>query len=100
MSTDETTVRTLLRELPKMRVALVLLLVVVNMGVSICRRGCAIGRERGSRAPAAWNGRGLLLIHEGVTPEDEELREGRVLCFVPPTRWSRSEWRETLWMWR
>ena len=90
---EPTTMRTILRELPRWRVAFVLLVVFVNVGVVTYWRGCVVGRWRFEAADP------ICLTF--LTPEDRaeviaarEIEAARA-PFVPPWDWSRSEWAET-----
>jgi len=87
--TDDTPslLRMILHELPRKRVALVLLVVLVNLGVVTYLRGRAINRDRMIAALAAWR--------VPVLPEDICV-DGPVL----PWMWTSDEWQETVWPWR
>jgi hypothetical protein len=78
------TLRLILRELPRRRVALVLLVVVVNLGVVTWWRGRSIAEER---AVATF------CMFGGISLEWELPR------FVPPWEWTADECRET-WPWK
>jgi hypothetical protein len=83
--TDEapSTYRSILRELPRRKVALVLLVVVANLGVVAWLRGRAIALER----PIPCG----LVTGPTWQPAPKA-------TFVPPWSWTAQEWRETfLW---
>jgi hypothetical protein len=92
MEVDEpTTTRHILRELPRKKVALVLLVVVVNASLLVWIRGCRIGRKRAEESP--WTG----LV--SFRPKGESFGSAEA-PFVPPWEWTADEWRETVWPWR
>ncbi len=76
------TFRAILRELPRRKLALVLLVVMVNLGAVTYLRCRAVGRER-------WSNRFIV-------PGARE----RSKPFVPPWEWDADEWRQTVWPWR
>jgi hypothetical protein len=101
--TDEVShARLMLRELPKRKLVLVLLIVGVNLGYVTWRRGCDIEVDR------------ISIIHGGrsdpgcCTPQQhaECERRARALLraerrvFIPPWQWSRDEWVKTVWPWK
>ncbi len=86
--------RLILRELPRKRVALVLVVVLVDMCVAYYR-GLTISHQRllaemaASRArTAAMGGRsgGVIFVDMGRP--------------VPPWEWTADEWRESVWPWK
>jgi hypothetical protein len=88
--------RAVVRDLPRVKVALVVLVVLVNMGVVLWRRCCELAVER-RKAP-----RFCVSL---LTPEQREyaFRYWESLdraTFVPPWEWTSSEWRETVWPWK
>lgn len=103
---DATTFRLMFRELPRRKVAVVLLLVLVNLGTVTWWFGhvAAAKRRRDSflamKMRAAY---GHFQSEEEVRAEREEWVRFRASLeslsgFVPPWEWTSREWRETfLW---
>jgi hypothetical protein len=73
---EPTTSRTILRELPRRKVALVLLVVVLNLALVLYRGGHDIAEDRDNHS-----------YHEFSSYPPPP--------WVPPWRWTASEWRET-----
>jgi hypothetical protein len=85
-------VRRILRELPRKRIALVLLVVVVNLDVVTYRRGRAVAELRRDAAQRHYFG-----------PGDAEVKawwEVEARTCVPPWTWTTDEWRNTVWPWK
>jgi hypothetical protein len=91
--------RRILRELPRRRVALVLLVVVVNLGAVAYLRARAIGRARlqafVSRPP--WGTMPTTLYEARWALAQGDFREFPVPA---PWDWTADEWRDTVWPWR
>jgi hypothetical protein len=96
---DETTLRRLLRDLPRRNVALVLLVVVVNLAVVVALRGHAIERARlqalVSRPP-------LETMPTTLYEARWALAQGDFRDFPspPPWEWTSTEWRDMVWPWK
>jgi hypothetical protein len=88
MISEPTTARHILRELPRKRVALVLLVVFINLPFVAYWRGCVIDHERVeaelARARASRIQVGLFTHYKGC---------------IPPWEWTADKWRET-WPWK
>ncbi len=119
--TDDTTeLRRVLRALPRRRVGLVLLVVLVNLALVACLRGRAVAEVRYA-SPATWEsasgeydlewemagGSGGLGSSNSLVRKTAYRRrmiaEGRApwrLSFVPPWEWTAAEWSETVFPWR
>ncbi len=92
----------MLRELPRKRLLLVAVIVLLNLCVVAYLRGRAIGRERFCNSDECWR---LRVARCNVSmaparwkpspPSEEELQEP----FVGPWDWSRDEWAEAVWPW-
>lgn len=84
--------RSILRELPRRKVALVLTLVVVNLVVVTYLRGQAIAIAR-LKSPGLPRG---VVVHNTANSEYVVVGE----TSVPPWKWTADEWRETVWPWK
>jgi hypothetical protein len=106
---EPNTLGRIVRELPRKRVALVLLVVVVNVGLVTWIRGCGIGRVRSAAVPRinlsvfCSGGFGGCIAHAQPWPCPGAAVRNPVATisvptthFVPPWQWTTHEWRETL----
>lgn len=83
MTNEPTTLRKIARELPRRKVALVMLVVLVNLAVVTFLRGRAVAEERNRYRPVFT----ISEVFDWPT-------------FVPPWEWTSHEWRETVWPWK
>jgi hypothetical protein len=90
MTDEPTTFKHILRELPRKRIALVLVVVILNLSLVVVARGIQIG----DRGPW-WRGWMILGPDEGTITYF-----GPHVEFVPPWKWTRDEWRETVLPWK
>jgi hypothetical protein len=88
VSEEQSRLRLVLRELPKRKCLLVLLIVVVNMGILTYLRGRAISRKR-RIFPSV-----VFIVLPGETFE-ETVDRAYPPRFIPPWQWTANEWRET-----
>lgn len=87
---DTSTLREIIRDLPRRKIALVVLIVALNLTLGAYWRGCQIDHERYLAFPA------------------NELRicghnSAHNIWFkgcVPPWQWTADEWRETVFPWK
>jgi hypothetical protein len=112
--------RRILREFPRRKIALVLVVVVVNLGVVTCLRGRAIAEARYA-SPSTWDsvdggwdfewqdaggtgGRGSSNSPQRrAAYRREMIAAGGApwrLTFVAPWEWTAEEWRHTVWPWK
>ncbi len=93
---EPTTLRHLVRELPRKRVALVMVALLLYAVVFAWWRGWQIPAERHEK----WK----HMIHASYGPSGDERELARVerarSTWVSPWDWTADEWRETVWPWK
>jgi hypothetical protein len=90
------TFRRILRELPRRRVALVLVVIIVNVLVSVRLRGQQILEER-----IAAQRKLLPVPYIGAIRLAPWYVAWQCKVFViPPQYWTADEWRDTVWPWK
>ncbi len=94
MTDEPTTLRDVVDELPCRRVALVILVVLVNLVLVILLTGRAIGHEREVVYMSA------VSIVSGGCREPSPPEDTIPYPFLPPWEWRADEWRKTVSPWK
>jgi len=88
MMSEPTTLEHIAREIPRRRVALVLLIVLVNLGVATYRRGYEINDER------------FVTFVTQAQKRNPCMSVAWPVRWIAPSEWTADEWRETVWPWK
>jgi hypothetical protein len=101
MKDEPSHARLMLRELPRRKLALVLIIVTLNLGVVKYLRGRAMFRER----QQAWldgksRGRAVDWVRITKTSEDVDRLDLLEPVFIPPWQGSSDDGAETVWPWK